>query len=420
MIKKLLRTGIGKVATDFGLNLLASLIATGVSQLVLYPALAYLLGETEYGELVTLMGVLNTISAACGGSLNNSRLLVQEKYEDGHPKGDFSVLLWSMVFLSAIVSFVLFEFTYSQSNTVSILAIFFVILCLIRSYAVVEYRIVLNYKKVLNDNICVAFGIIIGLVIYLIFGNNEVWLIPFIGGEVFGCVYLFKTTTIIKEPVKVTGLFPLVLGKETILLLSSVFANILMYLDRLLLLPLLGGAAVSNYSVASFFGKGMGIMVLPLSGVMLSYFARKEFKMDRKLFWKINVATILVGFLAFMVSLVVAPFFTKLFYSKIFDEAKEYIIIANATAIINIVASMTVPSVLKFSPTFWQLVIEVVYCGLYLFGGIVLSRSNGLWGFSIMALITSGIKLIMLYVIGSIFISAEKENMKNKVVKKTE
>ena len=62
----------------------------------------------------------------------------------------------------------------------------------------------------------------------------------------------------------------------------------MLYLDRLLLLPILGGSAVSVYTVASFAGKSLGVLMTPMAGVLLSYYAQKDYVMTRKTFWKIN------------------------------------------------------------------------------------------------------------------------------------
>lgn len=404
MIERIKNNKIVNISKDFGLNLLASLVTTGVTQLILYPGLAYILPSERYGELLTVMGIANTIGVACGGSLNNTRLIVQEKYDEGQEKGDFSTLLWLIALSAAVVSFVVFAFFYKQSFATTAFITLFTVLCLIRSYISVEYRIVLNYKRIFFSNVFVAVGNLIGVLIYAMVGKNELWPIPFLLGEIIGFVYIFKTTIILNEPLKKTKMFNEVVGKETVLLISSLSANVLTYLDRLLLLPLLGGVAVSCYTIASVFGKSLGILLTPLAGVMLSYYAQKGFKMSKNLFWKINFAIIAVGGFFVLICLCFAPFFTKILYSSMYDDAKPYLIIANITAIVNVIANMTQPSVLKFAPVFWQLIIQAIYCIVYLVGGMIVTQNWGLWGFSVIALVASIIKVLLLFVIGSKFI----------------
>lgn len=52
-----------KLSKDFSLNLLASLISTGVAQLLLYPSMASIMSAERYGELLTLRGIANTMGA---------------------------------------------------------------------------------------------------------------------------------------------------------------------------------------------------------------------------------------------------------------------------------------------------------------------------------------------------------------------
>ncbi len=404
MDKSFLKTKIFNISKDFGLNLLASLITTGVSQLILYPLLAYYMSADGYGEMLTLMGVANTIAVACGGSLNNTRLLMHDKYDDEEKRGDFAIILWTLSLISVVVLFVIFNNIYNQTFSINIYVIAFSAICLLRSYLSVEYRIILNYKKILLSNVFVALGNFIGILSYVLIKEEMLWPLPFLFGEVCGLIYIVFTTKIIREPIKKSELFSTVVGKEMLLLVSALSSNILTYLDRLLLLPLLGGAAVSTYTVASVFGKSLGILMTPLAGVLLSYYAQRGFSMSRKLFWKINVATVISGVVFCLVSVLISPWFTRLMYPSIYTDASKYLLIANITAIINVVANMTQPSVLKFAPTFWQLIIQAIYCAVYLAGGFYATGLFGLWGFSMAAMLATIIKVLMLYLIGHFFI----------------
>lgn len=406
MMRNVLNAKAIKLSKDFSLNLLASLITTGVAQLFLYPRLAYLMSSDKYGELLTLMGIANTIGAACGGSLNNTRLLLQEKYDDGFEKGDFSCVLLGITCCATILSFAIFGGIYKQRATNLFLLTAFAVLCLLRSYMCVEYRIILDYRKVLLCNIWVAIGNVIGVFIYNFMGENVAWVIPFFIGESAGFLYVLKTTDILRERAKKTSLFVVVMREETILLVTSLSANILTYLDRIILLPLLGGAAVSYYTVASVFGKSVGILLLPLSSVLLSYYVKKDFKMNKTLFWRINIATISIGLAFALVSVFFAPLFTKVLYTSLYENAKEFVCVANTTVILGIVANMIQPSVLKFAPTFWQLIIQSIYCLVYLVGGFVWTQGNGLWGFAWAALVASIIKLVLLMWVGDKFVEA--------------
>lgn len=393
-----------RITKDFGLNLLASLITTGVAQIIVYPFLASILASEDYGKLLTYMGIANMLAFTFGGSLNNTRLLIQEDYNKGCKVGDFNLIFYILIFIAVVVSSIIYFLVYKLQTWLAILTITFIIFSIFRLYLNVEYRVILNYKKMLYSNVCCVVGNIIGLGVFVYFSEKKMWIMPFLVGEMLCTLYTLKTTDIINEGIGKTHLFNKILGKETVLLVTSLSANILTYLDRILLLPLLGGTAVSCYTVASFFGKSLGIALTPLAGVILSYYAHKGFVMNRKLFRKINMLTTAMGGFFFIVSIFVAPIITKMLYSTIFNEARDYLIIANITAIVNVVAGMIQPSVMKFAPTFWQLVIQFIYCMIYLVGGLACIPIWGLWGFSIVALLGGLIKIVFLIIVGDVYI----------------
>ena len=67
---------------------------------------------------------------------------------------------------------------------------------------------------------------------------------------------------------------------------STAIGSAITYMDRIIILPILGAAAVSTYTVASIVGKMMGMVMLPIAGVMLSYYSQKGFSLKVKGFQK--------------------------------------------------------------------------------------------------------------------------------------
>lgn len=110
-------------------------------------------------------------------------------------------------------------------------------------------------------------------------------------------------------------------------------ASVLLYLDRLLLLPLLGGAIVTIYTVASLFGKCLGIVMTPIAGVLLGYYFQKNFSLSQKNFWKLNVSVLVLGGVFFLICFLCAEFFTGLLYKTVILAVHSYILSANFIAI---------------------------------------------------------------------------------------
>ena len=66
---------IKKISGDFILNFIASAVVTAVMQLLMYPLINRVVGNIIYGNFLTIIGIVNTISAVVGTTLNNIRLI---------------------------------------------------------------------------------------------------------------------------------------------------------------------------------------------------------------------------------------------------------------------------------------------------------------------------------------------------------
>ena len=393
-----------RLIKDFGLNILASFLITAVTQLIVYPWLARNYDSTTYGIILTIMGVGNVLLNTIGNSLNNARLILNSDYEEKGLQGDYPILLMVFNTLSVFVFFVYICCSDSKFIPLTILLLLlYVVLGNIRVYGVVVYRIKLSFLKNLICSSAVAFGNIVGIAFIIITGYAYLWPLIFVSGELLGIIVLFITSDILKEPIKCTSLLKKTTGKYVVLLFTSLVANLLIYLDRLLLLPILGGDSVSTYTTASFFGKSLGIVMTPIAGVLLGYYSQNSFSMGKSLFRKINF--IMIGFATgfFLVSLFLAKWFTGLLYPTLIEEAAPYLVLANLALIIGAVANMTQPAILKFAPINWQIVIQIVYFIAYFVGGFFGAKHNGIWGFSIAALVASAARLILLYIIGEYY-----------------
>lgn len=400
-----------KISLDFIYNILASIILTGTMQILVYPFLAQCFSAVEYGQLVTIMGVVNTITVALGTSLNNTRLLMDITYKEKKYEGDFNIILLVSCVLSAILLYVtsLRYFHYLKGD--SLLIALISILMVFRSYITVEYRLILNFKKILWCNVFGAIGYIIGILI-LISGVTN-WIIPFFCSELVSLAFILKSTCIYKEALAKTPLFSKTVLKYLIIIISVASSSIMTYFDRFFLYPTVGGEAVSIYTVASFFGKTLSVVMLPISSVLLGYYSQKGYKMDKKKFRLMNLITILISFAFWMGAVVIGPFITKLLYPTLIDSAREFIPLANAAAVISVACNMIHPSVLRFAPTYFQIIKEVLYAIVYFSLSMGLSSKYGIIGFCIAAVLSNLFKYIVIYFLGEITFK-EKNVLKRK------
>ena len=391
------------ISKDFMYNILASLVLTGISQVIVYPILAYRYSDADYGTILTVMGIVNTLIVAFGNTLNNVRLIMATEYDQKKLEGDFNLLLiiTSVFAVNIFICVVFFDITWPVIIGLGV----FSIIGTMRSYYCVAFRLTLDFKKILIQNIAGGFGYLVGIALLFIV---PYWVLPFLMAEVFQVVYIFWNSKLQKESIATTELCKKTMIKYGILIATGFSSTLITYLDRIVIYPLLGGEAVSTYTVAAYFGKALGILMTPIAGVLLGYYAQKGFKMSKKLFWSVNGITLIIGVLFMAFSAIVAPVVTRVLYPTIYTSAAPYIFAANLAATINVLCSLTQASVLKFAPTWVQIIKELAYGIVYIVCGYLFLNTYGLMGFCVAAIAANTIKLLVLYIIGSLAIGKVK------------
>ncbi len=400
------RIRIKKLGFDFSANILASLIVTVTMQILIYPLIAKSVPIGAYGLILTIMGIVNTIVMALGGTLNNIRLIRNEAYESLGVKGDFKVILVVITSIGAIATLFIIMFLGNIGLLNIVLLIFTVILGIVKSYYIVDYRLNLNFKLNLFCNVIIAFGYIAGLMLFFL---TNIWVLAFFTAELFGCIFLFFTTKIVKEPMKTTAILKETVSIYVMLIFVGAMATMLTYMDRLIIFPLLGGQAVTIFTVASFFGKSLGLIMTPIASVLLGYYANKDVKFSLNLFWLINILVIVFSAIFFGISCIISSWFTGLLYPQFIEIVQPYILVANLAAIIGMAGNMTQPAVLKYAPMFWQLIVQIVYGTVYISLGIFMLKGNGIAGFCTAIMLANIFRLILLYALGHIYVKKRKD-----------
>ena len=281
-----------KIVSDITLNILASVIPIFVLQFLALPLVASKIDSDSYGQLLTIVGLMNLSAATLGNVLNNSRLINYKKYEELKIEGDFNILLGVFFIINICIMFLGLWYYEKIFNMVNIFLIMFAsIFLLADGYGRVEFRIKLNFKYILMDSIFLMIGYGIGLIIFMISGY---WRFIYLCGFVSSFLFVFNKTTIFRESFRKTALFKETTSQTRLLLISGLLLGTATYVDRLLLYPLLGGAAVSIYYTATILGKTISLFVQPIAGVILSYLAQLK-KLENNNFYILLVASMIVG-----------------------------------------------------------------------------------------------------------------------------
>lgn len=399
------------VARDFILNIIASVMLTAVTQLLVFPLLSRTFDADFYGVILTVMGIGNVLVTSIGNSVNNARLLMETDYLEKKYAGDFMPIITFGSIASSGIFLVYLLFSGNVNSWITaLLLIVYVLLGNMRGYGVVAYRLTLNFRDNLICSFFISLGQAIGLLILVATHMETIWPIVFVIGELAAIPVLLVNTSIFMEPFHITPLVSKTIGKITILIFTALIANILIYLDRIMLLPILGGEAVSIYTTASFMGKCLGILLTPMAGVLLGYFAQSSFKMTKFKYRSINILVLIGAAAFFVICLLIAKPITGFLFPTLIERAIPYLVIANLTAIIGAVGNMTQPAVLKYAPLSFQIYIQLAYCAIYLGGGLYGAKTNGLMGFAIAALFASIARLIALFALGEKYIDGDIGN----------
>lgn len=349
------------IVKDSFLNIVASLILTITSQLIVYPYLARILSEITYGEVLTVMGIVNTIGISIGSSLNNTRLLLQK--EDGNRRviSNYNILFVLSATVASLVIMVGIN-TFHIRPTDMISLIMLVFLLIFKSYYTVEFRLIINYKKILQNNLLGAMGYLLGI---LIFSFTKNWLHIFLIGELLSCLHLLFTATILKEPLVKDDRFKYVTIKYLYMLSAAIISNAMTYMDRFLLYPLLGSEYVAIYTVSSFLGKSIGILMIPISGVLLTYVAKEQTLSIVEYFKRLFLFTLL-SLTIYIFTLLLGNTVTEILYPTIAERALPFLWIANLSAIVQVLSGIIQPMMMKYAHSKWYLTTQISYLILYL------------------------------------------------------
>ena len=379
---------------DVIINILASSISTAVLNLIIYPAFARYYVSEEYGQILTALGIVNILFSSIGNTLNNIRLIYNKNNEEENRKGTYNLLITFLSVFGAVIGMTIICRIFWISYFNAILLFFTIGIGILRAYYIVDYRLKLNYKKQLVSNIILSVGYLIGIFI----GRKLiVWPLPFLLGETLSLIYTFHTSELIREPFRLTT-FTINIIKAFILLMGcNILANVLVYLDRFVINPILGASNVSVYNVATFWGRCFGPFIAPISNVMLSYLSQKNSKIDIARYKRLFLITLCPIIVLCVLGFWGAPFLTGVLYPTLIQKSKEYIILSSIGVLLGYATSLISPIIMTVC-SMWELFIMNMI--QFLIYGLITSLGAykfHLFGFCAAVLIVNLLKVSIFY-----------------------
>ena len=382
---------------NFVYNFLSSALPTVILQFVVQPVLARYLGSETFGQYLTLMSLNFFIIAVTSAVLNTVRMLQDEEYQRLSIKGDFNIFLVAYAIIVSVVMPIGWVFyTKTASALDIILYVLIGYLYLYHDYIFSQYRLRMQFSKILINNIILVIGYFLGLLIFTSLIHR--WQIVVITAYFLGFIYDFFNTDFIKEPVKKTVLFDSTMKKIRALTLANALNYSVSYFDKLLLYPMLGGASVSIYSTASLVGKMLLLVSSPLNSLVLSYLVKMK-TIKAKLSKK-YIGLAIFGVVGLYVICVMVGYpLTNVLYPEWAHESQRYIPITVAASVFTFIASLLNTVLIRFYDTNIQIAVQGLNLALYLVLSLSLLHFWSLLGFSIGVLITAMIKTTVLVLV---------------------
>lgn len=391
-----------EIGRNFILRLLAAFLSTGVRQFVTLPVLAAIFSKEAYGTILTINSVANIAEVSLGNTLNNTRMVTKPDYEEKGYVGDFN---WFVLIAAAIgtVFSIVMPFLFPDIDLITGLLLWLVIIAgICNGYYIVGFTMKLMFGQVLIQSVVVAAGTLVGIGLTKLTG---LWPFSFLIGNVFGLIYLYFKSSLLKEPLKWTPYAKKTATKWSVLTVTSLLSNAMTYLDRLLLYPVVGAGAVAIYTTASFFGKCVAALIPSASNVLLAYFSQNNYKISKASFFKVIATSVLFCGACYVVAIPIAPWITRLLYPSLFAEAEPLLLLANAAAMIAAAGTLAQTIVLRFCKPSNLLSVQVLYSVIYLGGGLLVLGKTGVIGFCWVAIIANLIRLFALIIYGYIGIN---------------
>ena len=271
---------LNKNIRDFSVYTFAFGLYIFSQQVLIMPIISRNTNEKIFSEIILFITFFNIFCIVIGDELSNTRIARNKVYNKKYADGDFFYLLFfltiCLIFLVIIANIFI---------NISWLKIF--IFCLIISLGVSRYflmsfyKIDQKFKSILKANIFYLFGSICGL---FLFFNYQLLYAPFLVAEIlsilFICLdlfYLNKHSITFER----TREFENTKKMFSDLSITAIIINLISYMDRVIILPILGSSSMAIYFSASSTSKILALIANPLSSFLLSKMGTND-NLDKK------------------------------------------------------------------------------------------------------------------------------------------
>lgn len=364
-------------------------------QVFVYPTLDRVLGHESYGRMLTAISVISVAAVSVGVGVNYERMALHARVESANGDYNFALLVGAVFCGGAGVLAGRFV---GMTGAVSyILLALMSVSMMLRYYSDVDFRLDVNYRKLLVFYLVLSAGYIVGT---LLFAKPDCWQAVFITAELLSVLFVVLFGKIYRKPLVCSENRKKVFHSSARLVASQVFANGILNCDRMLIGGLMNGTAVTVFYTASLLGKSVALLTGPFNGVIIGFLAKSNRPITRRFFMLCVGGACAVSVLMFAVLIPVTPFVIRLLYPSVADSAAPYYLWANAGQIVYFISNLLLVIALRFLSERFQLFVNLGYTVLYLALCVPCLMQGDLMRFMQCALLAGGIRFAAIVLTG--------------------
>lgn len=396
-----------KVFIDLFYSLCALGTMHGTLQIIVYPYLNKVWGTEEFGNIVSALGMVTIFAVSAGLAVNNIQLKTGDKAEK------LFSFLYTVSILAVIGMILTLLFSYRMLSGVKDL--FFLgaisLVTSYRSYGDVFYRICLNYKRYFIYYTILSFGYLAGLLALKLTGE---WGIVFIFGEILALLYLTGTQLAqIKSKPFARSKDKEIFRSSLLLYISLLVYYVALNFDKIILLYMIDGNAVTEFYAASLMGKTFSLLIGSLNAIILSYLVKNKNGMSFKQLYIILVLTAVLGIGALGICLLFTPFITGILYPQVQNTVNSIYVVTNIAQVLCFMSSILLTVLLYLSNSKLQLMVQSIFTALLVLVSSICVYYGGIHGYSKATLIVYTAKLILVILL--CFIKTKQNLAENKM-----
>ena len=401
-----MKLSIRSFVKDSILNIFVTFVPLVVLQFVVYPILAGSMTQEQYGMMISCYSLMYLIGGTLGTELNRVRLVGDAKYVKEGLKGDFNIVLIGNIILG-FISCIVFGNIFIDGMNVTDIALLSItcVFIILNSYLDVGFRLILNYKHIAVVQLINVIGYILGVFLFKI---SNMWIFVYLSGLILGFVYLISFTSLIKEPLRKTQFFKKTLFDDINLAFSGFLNRVLLYGDKILLLPLGGSEMVSIYYIATLIGKTVLMSIEPINTVMLSYLVKMK-TISMKNFQVVIILLSTICAIGYAVCMVISKPLLNFLYPMWAEETTGLIWMVTLAMCISAMGNVINSFVLKECTMQWQTIINSIIIIVFIVLAVLLINIKGLFGYCIAVTVAYTVRLAI--IIGVYYYQGKKRSV---------